>query len=470
MRCPNEILNAAAMTWKPRFLLRCSRAALILTLALPLAACAGWLDRSKSEEETTRRFLSQLQLGVMGFADRYVDTVARACTRAQSEEAIDPRLRYRLMDFQTKQAMAAVQIAAGPDPNINAVDMVVLASLTRKAVARNLPESMGTKAESMIEAFARLEQGAWSLVHFLTPAQQADLRRRLAAWPSNVTSLDTVAFNRLADLAKVGGPPVNEQNAENSILALIGIDPLAKLNPAAREIERGRILGERAIYYPGRTPVLLDLQARASAAAVAAMPETRAMLATANHLGESSAVLAETISMLPKTFSKERDATIQQMVTAVEQQQGTVKQLLVEARQSFEAGHGASDSVQGMLDRLEALLRRLRVGEPAQPGAVSARPFDITEYTRAAETVGDTMKQLQTLISMLERDAPAATLLGDTMRAHAERVIDHVFERVVQAIGVLFVAALLIVLTSRFLRASVAPRDATRTSATEKVR
>jgi hypothetical protein len=40
-------------------------------------------------------------------------------------------LRYRLVDFQIKQATAAMQIAAGPNPNINAVDIVVLASLTR---------------------------------------------------------------------------------------------------------------------------------------------------------------------------------------------------------------------------------------------------------------------------------------------------------------------------------------------------
>ena len=99
-------------------------------------------------------------------------------------------------------------------------------------------------------------------------------------------------------------------------------------------MERGRILGERAIYYPGRTPMLLDLQARASAAAVADMPEIRGVLATANRLGESGAVLAETISMLPETFSKERDATIQQILTAMEQQQGTMRQLLVEVRQS----------------------------------------------------------------------------------------------------------------------------------------
>jgi hypothetical protein len=129
----------------------------------------------------------------MRFADRYVDTVSRASTRAQSATN-DTRLRYRLVDFQNKQATAAVQIAAGPDPNINAVDMVVLASLTRKSVTRNLPELIGSSAQPIIEAFARLEKGAWSLVEFLTPAQRADLRQRLGAWTPDAGSLDTVAF------------------------------------------------------------------------------------------------------------------------------------------------------------------------------------------------------------------------------------------------------------------------------------
>ena len=90
-----------------------AQAALILALALQLAACASWLDRSKQEK--TRRFESQLQLRVMRFADGYVDAVSRASARVQSE-ATDSRLRYRLVDFQIKQATAAVQIAAGPNP------------------------------------------------------------------------------------------------------------------------------------------------------------------------------------------------------------------------------------------------------------------------------------------------------------------------------------------------------------------
>jgi hypothetical protein len=461
------IVNVEVFRGAGSFLLRCIKAAFILALALQLAACA-LLDRWTSKQEKTRRFESQLQLKVMRFADGYVDAVSRACAQAQSE-ATDSRLRYRLVDFQIKQATAAVQIAAGPNPSINAVDMVVLASLTRKSAAHNLPEIMGSKAQPIIETFARLEKGAWPLVDFLTPAQEADLRRRLAAWAPDAASLDSVAFNRLEDIAKASGLPANEQSAPNSILAIIGVDPFSGLRPAVREMERSRILGERAIYYAERTPTLLDLQTRALGAAVADMPETRSVLATANLVGESAALLADTVVTLPETFSKEREATIEQLLTAMEQQQGVIRELVVEVRQSLEAVPKASDSIRGVLDGTDALLRRLKVGEPPPPGSVPGRPFDITEYTQAAATIGDATKQLQMLVTMLEHDAPAATRLGDAMQGHAERVVNHLYERVIQAFGVLFVAVLLIVLASRLLGALLARRAARRTAAGGKV-
>ena len=235
------------------------------------------------------------------------------------------------------------------------------------------------------------------------------MRRRLAAWTPDAASLDSVAFNRLEDIAKASGLPANEQSAPNSILALIGVDPFSGLRPAVREMERSRILGERAIYYAERTPMLLDLQTRALGAAVADMPETRSVLATANLVGESAALLADTVVTLPETFSKEREATIEQLLTAMEQQQGVMRELVVEVRQSLEAVPKASDSIRGVLDGTDALLRRLKVGEPPPPGSVPGRPFDITEYTQAAATIGDAAKQLQMLVTMLEHDAPAAT-------------------------------------------------------------
>ena len=125
--------------------------------------------------------------------------------------------------------------------------------------------------------------------------------------------------------------------------------------------------------------------------------------------------------MLPDTFRKEREATIQQLLTAMEQQQGVIRELVVEVRQSLEAVPKASDSIRGVLDGTDALLRRLKVGEPPPPGSVPGHPFDITEYTQAAATIGEATKQLQMLVTMLEHDAPAATLLGNAMQHHAER-------------------------------------------------
>jgi hypothetical protein len=110
-------------------------------------------------------------------------------------------------------------------------------------------------------------------------------------------------------------------------------------------MEHSRILGERAIYFAERTPMLLDLQTRALGAAVADIPETRSVLANANRVGESAPSLAETAAMLPDTFSKKREATIQQLLTAMEQQQGVMRELVVEVRQSLEAVPKASDSI-----------------------------------------------------------------------------------------------------------------------------
>lgn len=83
--------------------------------------------------------------------------------------------------------------------------------------------------------------------------------------------------------------------------------------------------------------MLLDLQSRALSAAVRTCPEIRSVIATVNSVGESAALLADAVIMLPENFRKEREATIQQLLTAIEEQQGTIRQLVVEIRQSLEA-------------------------------------------------------------------------------------------------------------------------------------
>ena len=99
-----------------------------------------------------------------------------SCVRVQSE-ATDSRLRYRLVDFQIKQAQR-LPCKSPPVPIPTSTLWTWWCS--PRSPANRSPTTcqvVGSKAQPIIETFARLEKDAWSLVDFLTPAQQADLRR-----------------------------------------------------------------------------------------------------------------------------------------------------------------------------------------------------------------------------------------------------------------------------------------------------
>ncbi|WP_374603653.1 hypothetical protein [Niveibacterium sp.] len=422
----------------------------VLCAASLLGGCASWYGRD-AQQEALKRAESQLQQRVMRYADGYMDSVSLA-VRQVEDQVNDPHSRRLLNDFQVKQSTAAVQIGSGPSAKINALDMLILATLTRNVVEQRLPPVLGKSAAPVINTFGKLETGAWALVDFLTPAQRDDLRSKLEAWKQTSTSLDSVAFNRLADFARATGLLKPGDAPDDGVFGLIGLDPFAGLSPAVKEIEQSRLLAERAIYYAQRSPMLLDLQTRSLSSALADMPESRAMLATSTRVGDAAAKMAETAALMPATLSSEREAAIRQMFAALQQQQGTMTAMLLELRQSLEAGRAASDSVHGVIESTDALLTRLKVGEPPPPNAPPpGRPFNITEYTAAAAALGDSAQQIQSLVMLLEKDTPAAMKLAEAARAQGEVLIDHLFKRLIQAFGVLFLGVLVIVVASRWI-------------------
>ena len=91
------------------------------------------------------------------------------------------------------------------------------------------------------------------------------------------------------------------------------------------------------------------------------------------------------------------------------QHQGALRQLLVEVRQSLEAGR----RIEFPPRRVGPRRRRLKVGQPPPPGG---RPFDITRSTQAVATLGDTTKQVQTLVGTLEHNASGATRRANDVR------------------------------------------------------
>ena len=87
-------------------------------------------------------------------------------------------------------------------------------------------------------------RGAWKLTdEFLTPAQTEDFRNVLMEWRARNPHVESVTFVHFVDFAKaIGRPKAGEADQSGNLFGLLGLDPLAALDPAVRQIEQTRLL------------------------------------------------------------------------------------------------------------------------------------------------------------------------------------------------------------------------------------
>src|SRR5688572_2056888 len=84
-------------------------------------------SEQKAEEQTQR--IQALQGQTMRFADEYVGRIVDA-TYGIERQALDPRQRLAAHNWVISQTTSAYTSASGPNPVANALDMVVLATLS----------------------------------------------------------------------------------------------------------------------------------------------------------------------------------------------------------------------------------------------------------------------------------------------------------------------------------------------------
>jgi hypothetical protein len=99
--------------------------------------------------------------------------------------------------------------------------------------------------------------------------------------------------------------------------------------------------------------------------------------------------------------------------------------MLVELRQALEAADVTADSVDSVVKSIDTLMARRPPPSPGAAAAEPGRPFDITEYTRAAEQFTRTANELRQLLATLDGATPAlASTLGDTV-AQGRSLVNH---------------------------------------------
>jgi hypothetical protein len=203
-------------------------------------------------QEALQRFTTQ-------FADRVTQatqTLERSSPQGVRDEALRKNLLY---------VSSALEIATGPDPDVNLLDMIVFIRLSRATLERHwIPELYRERGADLAEVFERSEQELRSVAEqALTPPQRTQLAAIVDAWLAENPDQVRVEGIRLADFAAAAGTAAADRAIQAKGL-------LSSMTTASHAANQAFLLAERGLFLFHRLPFVWRLQARLGAREVIA--------------------------------------------------------------------------------------------------------------------------------------------------------------------------------------------------------
>ncbi|HLH56858.1 MAG TPA: hypothetical protein VKY92_24945, partial [Verrucomicrobiae bacterium] len=143
-------------------------------------------------------------------------------------------------------------------------------------------------------------------------------------------------------------------------------------------------------------------------------------------------------------------------------QEGKLRDLSGQVDHALQSGEKMSTSLNTTLGTFDGLMKRFGVGEPS-PTALpdtNSTPFNILDYGRVADRVGDMAQDINTLVQSVNQSVPQLEGLSQNSTADAQKVVDHAFHLGLALIAVLMTSALLTGLVYRFFSEKLKRRAA----------
>jgi hypothetical protein len=372
------------------------------TARLPVKAVTVFVPGTKAPAQD----LPLLQLELERYADDYMGRTTVAIDD-YARIVGTPEARSQALLWKLRASSGVVLIATGPNPIANLVDMVTGATLARMTVeARAATSPQPAAFQQWSEATRVLETNAWKLAAtILNPSQLEELGKAIQQWhEANPGALPYMARTEgLTDLLKRSDAA--KGTTSGGLFNLVGLDPMAGLDPAVKEVTLMRLLAERALYMAQRMPFFLRLQLEALADEVANMPAVTQSLTNVTRLSRAVESASETAALLPGQIADERKV----ILSALDTQEGKLRGLTAEVREALVAGEKMSASLNTTILSFDALMKRFGVGEPPTgPPDTNSAPFNILDYGRTAGEITGTARALDELIKDLNQtmDAP----------------------------------------------------------------
>jgi hypothetical protein len=451
---------------------------------------------------------SQVQSEVMSFVDGFRGAIAEAWNRVESDAGVtaaDPEVaaqnaRIRLLAHQTKLAniAGALIIASDPNPQVALADIVALVSLQRIVLENPYAaQALGAPAAARVaDVYREQERVAWDLTaEFWTPAQQEELRQLIETWRKEhpeAREVSTVRLLRYAKDRQLSAAPSSGRTV--SLLSVLGLDPLGGLDPATRELERTRLLGERAYFYAQRVPWVLRWQMESLYMDLYQTPETQELLGMARTISAAMDRIATAATRLPEDINQQRAETLKQLfdgvrterqetmklffdgmtdqrtslVREIDSAQGGMQGTLKELRGVLETSNAASADLRQTIQAADKLVARFNNATPDGTPAASGNEDAWENYRKAMAQTADAADRLtnlsvriDSLLSSPGLDRQPAALQQATLSVQqlTKQLIDHTFYLILASAALV---PALVIISIRVCGRLVPPRAAAR--------
>lgn len=383
--------------------------------------------------------VAQLQLEVMDFSDLYTRAISSSIDQS-AETALDAATRASLLAWNARSAAAAIEIAAGADPRTNLLDMAIFVSAAKWSLeAHWIPDVWGNHGDQLLVASARMDQRIWELVEqTLTPEQTTNLRALVDAWTAKAPpayEIDGVRFRNLD-----GVEPVDFKGVQTAR----GL--LASVRRWLGNVESSLLLGERVMFYLGRSPQILDFR--------------------------SQVILAEIASDFPITTIDPDFTFIENYLESlpgllqggIEHNHDRIREVLPEVSAAIEEANLLIHNSTALVDGSNVLVSNINELAPALDTTISRVEAltkllldagkDPQTFNIALGDVAASLTSLENSISglnaLLAENASGESKVSAVVR-EGDRMVDQIFSKAIVLLGVFFAGIVIVLLVARRL-------------------
>jgi hypothetical protein len=379
-------------------MLTCSACTLIQrTAELPAHA---WRSLISNEERSKPVDPVALQNDLLQFADTFITSTSQALEQLKKPDG-SAISRFDRVKLKSRLTTDMLSLVSGSNQVGNLVEtLVYIESLRISIEAYWLPSTNNMDELPLLAVLRQREANLREIARdVLTPAQLGQLQAAIEDWrtsrkPSEFDLGTFASFTLVNEV--IAHTEAKKTPSSSNVFALLDLDPLAGLDPAARELTETRLFGERALFLGKRMPQLMEYQMELLTMRTSDTPEVQDMIGATTRIATAADRFSQTFAAFPKLIQSER----RQWIGDFHDERQGLLDLTRHAERVMSDSARTAESAERAIKTFRQALNEYQQ-KPKDP---AARPFDIREYTQAAEQVESMTLRLAASVHGIKRD------------------------------------------------------------------